>query len=387
MTDWTTTRAAMAADRHRLALMLGRTPRLHAGLLALRIYRIGRWLHQRGHKAPARLLWAVNLLLTGADLGCAEVIGAGCVISDPRGIIIYGTLGPDCTLGRRSGIGGLLRGTPPPPGGRGLRPQLGARCVLENNALVLGGAVIGDDCTLGEGCTVLTDLAAGSTVTARPAAWRAMRMGLHRRPRPDLANAETLGGVIRTDVARSVLENSGSETPIGFLRFWGHLILPALQALVLFRLAHALHVLGWRRTSALLTRIVSAVYGLLIHPASEIGPGAFIPHTYGVRFCGRSGPLLSLFPHSTVGPQTWPELGADLPADVPLLGADVGVGAQANIVGGVRVGDLVLVGVKVSVSRDIADGLTAVPQRNWSYLTSTVGTSDNVAGMEPEAAD
>ncbi|UPY36721.1 hypothetical protein [Sediminicoccus sp. KRV36] len=387
MSDWATTRAAMTADQARLALILGRSPRLHAGLWALRIYRLGRWLHQRNHKAAARFLWALNLLLTGADLGCAEVIGAGCVILDPRGVIIYGTVGPDCTVGRGSGIGGLLRGALPPPGGRGLHPHLGARCILGRHSLVLGGTVIGDDCTLGEGCTVLTDLPAGSSITARPAAWKAMRIGLHRRPRPDLAGAKTLGGVIRTDVARCVTENSGSDERVGFLRFWGHLILPAVQALVLFRLSHALHARGWRRSSVLLTRLNAAVYGVLIHPASEIGPGLFIPHTIGVRFCGRAGPLLSMFPQSAVGPETWPELGAELPADVPLLGADVGVGAQASVVGSVRVGDLVLVGVKVNLTRDIADGLTAVPQRNWSYLAKNADASAALTGMEPEAAD
>jgi serine O-acetyltransferase len=387
MTDWTTTRAAMAADRARLAAMLGRPPRLHTGLLALRMYRIGHWLHGRGHKALARLLWALNLLLTGADLDCAETIGAGCVMPNPRGVVVYGAVGPDCTLGRQFGIGGLLRGAAPPPGGRGPRPQLGARCVLGDRALVLGSALIGDDCKIDDDCVVLTDLPAGSEIEVRSAAWRTMRMDLQRRPRPDPAGVKGLAAVIRTDVARSVMENSGSDARIGFLRFWGHLILPALQGLVLFRLAHALHSHGWWRAAILLTRINSAVYGLLIHPASQIGPGAFIPHTIGVRFCGRAGPLLSLFPQSSVGPQAWPELGADLPDDVPLLGTDVGVGAQAEVVGGVRLGDLVLVGVKAHVARDIADGLTAVPRPNWRQRPRPDASADreagNVAGMQP----
>ncbi|WP_431284854.1 hypothetical protein ACQW02_08595 [Humitalea sp. 24SJ18S-53] len=383
MTDWTTTRAAMAADHDRLAAVLGRPPRLHAGLWALRLYRVGHWLHRRGHKTPARLLWSFNLLLTGADLECAVVIGPGCVMRKPRGVIMYGAIGPDCTLGTQCGVGGLLRGAPAPRGERGLRPDVGARCVLGDRSLVLGSAVIGDDCTITAGCTVLQDLPAGSTIERRPGAWRTMRMGLHRRPRPAHAGDATLGAVIRTDVARSVMENAGTHAAVGAIRFWAHLILPAVQGVVLFRLAHALHARGWRRAAALLARINTKVYGLTIHPGSRIGPGIFIPHTVGVSFCGSAGPLLSLFPFCSVGPGTWPGLRSDLPADAPVLGTDVGIGAQAEVVGAVTLGDLVLVGVQARVERDIAEGLTVVPRPNWHHVPPPA----DIAGMQPQAAN
>ncbi len=389
MTDWVTTRAAMAADHHRLVTVLGRRPRFHAGLLALRLYRIGHWLHGRGNKLPARLIWALNLMLTGADIECAEDIGPGCVMPVPRGIIIYGSMGPDCTLGYRCGVGGLLRGAKPPVGGRGMRPGVGARCVLGARTLVLGNGAIGDDCIIGDDCVVLTDLPAGSNIIARPAAWRTMRMDLQHRPRPDAAGVEGLGATIRTDVSRSVMENSGSDAKIGFLRFWGHLVLPPLQGVVLFRTAHALHAAGWRRAAVLLTRLNNAVYGMLVHPASEIGPGIFAPHTVGLRFCGRAGPMLTLFPHSDVGPAAWPALGAELPADAPVLGSNVGLGAQAVVVGGVRLADHVMVGVKAHVARDIAEGLTAVPRSNWLHrLRPDAGDAapGDVSGMQPQAA-
>ncbi len=392
MPDWKKTRAAMAADHDRLAGVLGRPPRLHAGLFALRLYRIGHWLFQHGHKTPARLMWAANMLLTGADIDNGSVIGPGCILRNPRGIVMYGILGPDCTLEACSGFGGKSRGAVEAiRDGLRFLPEIGARCVLGGRVVVQGGIQVGDDCTILPGCTVHQDLPANSTIQSRPGAWRSIRLALHRRRRPDDLGATRLGAVIRADVMRCVLENASSDVKVGAVRFWAHLILPSVQGVVLFRLSRALHVRGWRRGAALLARINRTVYGLTIHPASEIGPGLFCPHPVGVSVCGRAGPLLSLYPHCSVGPENWPGMTSDLPADSPVLGTDVGIGAHSEVVGALRLGDLVMVGVAVRVARDIADGLTVVPRRNWILVTPdearTGSGPGDIAGMQPQAAD
>lgn len=359
-------RALAAADRAALEAHLGRRVGWwHAGRMALRLQRLGHATLRRGWKWPARLIWASNLMLTGADLENAAVFGPGCVMAEPRGIIIYGDLGAGCVLGARVGVGGLLRGLPKEPSLRGPRPDVGADCVLGADSMVLGTIDVGARCRIGPGCMVMSDLPADTVIVARPGAWRTMRVDMYRRPRPPLPEQPRLLATLRSDVARMVNENATSEPPTGGLPFWGHLILPALQATLLFRLAQALHRRGWRHPAAWLTRAIDAVYGLRIHPASEIGPAMLVPHAVGVHFCGRAGPLLALYPHSHTGPETWPALTADLPDAVPVLGRDVGVGASARVTGAVTLGDGAMIGVAATVTRDIAAGLSVVPRPNW----------------------
>lgn len=370
-------RSLIAADRAALEAYLGRRVGWwHPGRMALRLQRVGHAALRRGWRWPARIVWATNLMLTRADLENAAVFGPGCVMPAPRGVIIYGDLGPGCVVGARVGVGGLLRGLPKAPGLRGPRPDVGAGCVLEADSMVLGTIDIGPRCWIGSGCMVMTDLPAGAAVAVRPGAWRTMRVDMYRKQRPPLPAVPRLLATLRSDVARMVNENATTAPPSGGLRFWGHLILPALQATLLFRLAHALHRRRWRRAAAWLTRAVHAVYGLLIHPASEIGPAMLVPHVVGVRFCGRAGPLLALYPHSQTGPEAWPDLTADLPDAVPVLGRDVGVGASARVVGAVHLGDGSMIGVAATVTRDIGAGLSVVPRPNWVRVDGTAATMD-----------
>ena len=359
-------RALNAADRAALEAHLGRRVGWwQAGRMAMRLQRLGHAALRRGWKWPSRFIWATNLMLTGADLENNAVFGPGCVIAAPRGVIIYGDIGAGCVLGARAGVGGLLRGLPKAAGTRWSRPDVGAGCLLADGSMVLGSIEIGAGSRIGPGCMVMSDLPAGAAILARPGAWRTMRVDMYRRARPPLPARPGLLATLRSDVARMVNENATGEPPAGGLRFWGHLILPALQATLLFRVAHALHRRGWRHPAAWLTRAINAVYGLLIHPASEIGPAMLIPHAQGVRFCGRAGPLVGLYPHSWTGPESWPALTADLPDVAPRLGRDVGVGASARVTGAVTLGDEVMIGVAATVTRDIAAGLSVVPRPNW----------------------
>ena len=387
-------RALNAADRAALEAHLGRRVGWwQAGRMAIRLQRLGHAALRRGWKGPSRLIWATNLLLTGADLENAAVFGPGCVIAAPRGVIIYGDLGAGCVLGTRVALGGVLRGLPKEPGMRVSRPDVGAGCMLADGSTVLGSINIGAGSRIGPGCMVLSDLPAGATIVTRLSAWRTIRVDMPRCPRPPLPAQPTLLATLRSDLVRMVNENATGEPPAGGLRFWSHLILPPLQGVMLFRLSHALHAGGWRRGAALLARVNKAVYGLAIHPASEIGPAMFCPHTVGVSFCGRAGPLLSLFPYCYIGPENWPDMTADMPADSPVLGSDVGIGANAEVVGTPRLGDGVMVGVAARVERDIAAGLAAVPRRNWTFVTQDGAGADagsgrgDIAGMQPQTTD
>ncbi len=383
MVSWNDARLAMAADRRRLAGVLGRRPGpLHAGLWALRLYRTAQWLrHGRNLKLPARLLWTANLVLTGADLDPSSPIGAGAVILDPRGVILYGTVGANCTFGVCSGIGTLLREEASSGDALGSMAKLGNNVVLGDRAFVLGVHKVGDDVIVGDSCVVMEDVPDGAVLVSRAGEWRAVRAKMTKRDLPEPARPG-LVGCIRADVARAVLANGGSAD-VGAARFWGHLILPSVAGIAVFRIAQALHTRGFRRLGGMVAGLVRALCGMTLHPGSTIGPGLHVPHPVTVRFCGRAGDNLTLYPYASVGPETWPALTArPTPADIPMLGNDVGIGAGGAVVGPVTLGDGATVGVNAVVRRNLGAGLSAVPRRNWHYATVTVlPKTDNVEEM------
>ncbi len=376
MSDWTTTRAAMAADRQRLAAALGRKPSpLHRGLWALRLYRVATWLRGRGLKLPARLLWAANIVLTGADLDSETTIGPGAVIPLPWGVILSGTIGANCTIGARTGVGGLLRVEEVAEGVYESLATVGDDVTLGADVMVLGVIRIGDRSRIGDGCMMMDDIPAGAVLVSHPVDWRAMRVHIVKRDLPPPAKPG-LFGCIRTDVARAVIEYGGTAA-MGAARFWGHLILPGVAGVVLFRIGQSLHGRGWRRLAALVARLVHGLFGMTLHPGSVIGPGLHVPHPVGVRFCGRAGANLTLYPHASAGPESWPSLHDPLPAACPEIGAQVRLGAQSRVIGPVRIGDDATAGVNAILRRDLAAERAAVPRRNWR----------NLALAQPEGAE
>jgi serine O-acetyltransferase len=143
---------------------------------------------------------------------------------------------------------------------------------------------------------------------------------------------------------------------------------PGVAGVAMFRVAHALHSSGWRRLASAVARVVQAWSGMTIHPGSIIGSGLYVPHPVTVRFCGRAGRNLGLYPYASVGPEIWPALSERIDhADVPDLGDGVRISAGGAVVGPVKIGDGATVGVKAVVRRDLGTGLTAVARRNWHY--------------------
>jgi serine O-acetyltransferase len=373
----------MAADYRRLTDLCGRRPKpLHRGLWALRLYRVAHWLRLGCRlNLPSRFLWALDLVLTGADLDPASPIGGGAVIHDPRGVIIYGTIGTNVTIGGRAGIGTLLRAELVTGDALASMASLGDDVVLGNNVVVLGIYHVGDGVHVGDDCAVMEDIPDGAVLVSRAPEWRAVRVRPPKREMPEPVHRGLLR-CIRADVARAVLENAGSGKT-GPVRFWGHLIFPGVAGVAMFRVAHALHARGWMRLASAVARVVHAWSGMTIHPGSIIGSGLFVPHPVTVRFCGQAGSNLALYPHTSVGPETWPPLSGRVnPADLPQIGDGVRIGAGSSVVGPVTIGDSATVGVKAVVRRNLEAGLSAVPRRNWRYAPLQA-TGDS--GTAPEA--
>jgi serine O-acetyltransferase len=179
---WTETRARMRADRARLEAHCAaagdtiRPGRLAAPRTCVALYRVSRFCYARGWRARARLLWQLNLWLTGADLSPLADLGPGLVVIHPVAVTLVGSAGRDLTVEGWGGLGGglELRDVGAGPG----LPLLGDSVRLAHGAMVLGAVRIGDRATIGAGCTVTDDVPADHVVSS--AGVRVLRGG-----RPD----------------------------------------------------------------------------------------------------------------------------------------------------------------------------------------------------------
>ena len=169
MGAWRATRTIAAAARAQVRAQIGaETPLwLHPGYVALRLHRLAHARRQGGRHRSARLLRALGLFFTGADLDPAASIGRGAVILNPQAVSIAGTLGENCTIMAQASVGWALG--PERPG----LPVIGDDVVLEPGALVLGPVRIGDGTRIGARCLVTSDVEGGTVVG--PLGWRAAR--------------------------------------------------------------------------------------------------------------------------------------------------------------------------------------------------------------------
>jgi serine O-acetyltransferase len=139
---------------------------------------------------------------------------------------------------------------------------------------------------------------------------------------------------------------------------------PGFHALVFYRMANAL----WRRRFFLLGRWVSNwgrwFSGIEIHPGATIGRRLFIDHGMGVVIgeTAEIGDDVTLYHDVTLG-GTSPAENSDSQRQKkrhPTLLSGVIVGAGAQILGPITVGEHARIGANAVVTRDVPAGCTAV---------------------------
>ncbi|MFZ0547942.1 MAG: hypothetical protein WAM60_21030 [Candidatus Promineifilaceae bacterium] len=100
-------------------------------------------------------------------------------------------------------------------------------------------------------------------------------------------------------------------------------------------------------------RLIYRRYGLEISPGADIGGGLYIAHPIGtVISVNRMGKNCSVIAAVTIGLRH----GHDLPC----FGDNVFIGTGARILGGIQIGNDVVIGANAVVISDLPDGATAV---------------------------
>lgn len=162
------TRRRLHSDRVRLGECLARSGapagclRCTPAYASVAMHRYSHWLFARGWRIASRLLWQLNLWITGVDIAPMSDLGEGLVILHPCAVTIAGRAGRNLLVEGQGGMGGgmTLEDVGAGPG----VPVLGDDVRLERGAMVLGPVRVGDRVHIGPGCTVVHDVPSDSIV-------------------------------------------------------------------------------------------------------------------------------------------------------------------------------------------------------------------------------
>ena len=136
-----------------------------------------------------------------------------------------------------------------------------------------------------------------------------------------------------------------------------------LQAIIAYRLTHAIWKHNFHLTARLLAQIVRFLTGVEIHPAARIGNGFFIDHGMGVVIGETTeiGNNVTLYHGVTLGgTKAFSSRGKNTAKRHPTLGNNVIVGAGAQILGPIKIGNDCKIGANAVVLKDVEDGQTVV---------------------------
>lgn len=148
---------------------------------------------------------------------------------------------------------------------------------------------------------------------------------------------------------RGMVPDRGHGAPLYALSVALKLLLyPRIQAVLLFRLSHALYRCKLTPLAFWLQSLGLMLAGAEIHPAARIGPGFCLVHSNGVVIGDRAqiGAHFICFQGVTVGDSGKGD-------GQPILGDWVTASAGAKILGGIEIGDHATVGANAVVLQNV----------------------------------
>jgi serine O-acetyltransferase len=211
-----------------------------------------------------------------------------------------------------------------------------------------------------------------------------------------------VAGEIRSDIA-SARDRDPAARGVGSLEIlmnWG-----GVQAILAYRVAHALHQAGVPGAPMAVSYASRAVTGVEIHPAARIGEDFFIDHGSGVVVgeTAEIGDRVTLYQGVTLG-----GTGFQRGKRHPTIEDDVTIGSGAKLLGPITVGHCAKVGANTVVIDDVPVDSTVVgnpghpvrvegrkvdgPDTDWIHLPDPVADaikelSGRIAELEGRIAE
>ena len=158
---------------------------------------------------------------------------------------------------------------------------------------------------------------------------------------------------IKEDFAQPVLNDPALNSKIEL--FFNY---PGVWALVNYRIAHTLHVKGFKVIARAVMGLSQIITNMDIHPACTIGRRVFFDHAFGVVIGETAvvGDDVLIYQGVTLG-------GVSLERGVkrhPTIGNKTVIGSGAKILGDIKIGENCRIGSNSVVVKSIPDDSTAV---------------------------
>ncbi|WP_426210066.1 serine O-acetyltransferase EpsC [Massilia sp. TWP1-3-3] len=137
---------------------------------------------------------------------------------------------------------------------------------------------------------------------------------------------------------------------------------PGVLAMIHYRLAHHLYVLGLPLLARIVAELAHGATGIDIHPGARIGAGFFIDHGTGVVIGETAviGERVRLYQAVTLGAKRFPtDVDGTLQKGLarhPVVEDDVVIYAGATILGRITIGKGAVIGGNVWLTHDVAPG-------------------------------
>ena len=166
-------------------------------------------------------------------------------------------------------------------------------------------------------------------------------------------NSVSLWEKIKEDFSQPILHDPAINSKVEL--FFNY---PGVWALANYRIAHALHVKGFKVLARALMGISQIITNIDIHPACTIGRRVFLDHAFGVVIGETAivGDDVLIYQGVTLG-------GVSLERGVkrhPTIGNHTVIGSGAKILGDITIGENCRIGSNSVVVKSIPDDSTAV---------------------------
>lgn len=163
----------------------------------------------------------------------------------------------------------------------------------------------------------------------------------------------SLWGLIKEDFSQPLLNDPAINSKVEL--FFNY---PGVWAIANYRLAHALHVKGFKVLARIIMGISQIITNIDIHPACTIGRRVFLDHAFGVVIGETAiiGDDVLIYQGVTLG-------GVSLERGVkrhPTIGNSTVIGSGAKILGDIVIGQNCRIGSNSVVVKSIPDDSTAV---------------------------
>lgn len=158
---------------------------------------------------------------------------------------------------------------------------------------------------------------------------------------------------IKEDFAQPILHDPAFNSKVEL--FFNY---PGVWALVNYRLAHLLHVKGFKTLARVIMGLTQIVTNIDIHPACTIGRRVFLDHAFGVVIGETAivGDDVLIYQGVTLG-------GVSLERGIkrhPTIGNKTVIGSGVKVLGDIHVGENCRIGSNSVVVKSIPDDSTAV---------------------------